>query len=312
MVLRAAPCTLLCCLTLSLLAGCGAGGGEGAADRPSVTASLSPTRTPPSPTRTAVEPTATRSVVKPTPTRSAVSPTPTQSAVSPTPTQSEAPRPSRTPSQSPNPTSTGPTRTSEPAQQPTTVTSTVDAEPAPTVEASSASASASPSTAPAAGEAAQTPDEGPVPAGVWVLLAVLVAAVAAGAWLLMRSRKRHAWLERLRAAETEVAWFSGELIPQLRSSGSVDRVVGGWQVAVPRVAAAEDQLTGLESSARTDEDAARARRLRDAVRSASRKVDTLAGLGVHDEWVLDLDDAQAQLLAALGPAPAGSGAVSGA
>ena len=146
---------------------------------------------------------------------------------------------------------------------------------------------------------------------MWVL-AVMLASVVAGAWLLMRSRKRHAWLEQLQAAEAEVAWFSGELIPQLRSSGSVDRVVGGWQVAAPRVGAAEDQLTGLESSARTDEDTARARQLRDAVRSARRKVDTLFGVGVHDEWVLDLDDAQAQLLAALGPAPAGSGAVSGA
>jgi hypothetical protein len=145
-----------------------------------------------------------------------------------------------------------------------------------------------------------------------VLLALLVVGVAAGAWLLMRSRKRHAWLERLHAAEAEVAWFAAELIPQLRSSGSVDRVVGGWQVAEPRVAAAEDQLTALESSGRVEEDTVRARRLRDAVRSARRKLDTLSGLGVHDEWALDLDDAQAQLLAVLGPTPAGSGAVSGA
>jgi len=127
----------------------------------------------------------------------------------------------------------------------------------------------------------------------------------------MRSRKRHAWSEQLQSAEAEVAWFSGELIPQLRTSGSVDRVAGGWQVAVPRVAAAEDQLTVLESSARTEEDAARARQLRDAVRSARRKLETLSGPGVHDEWALDLDDALAQLLAALGPAPAGSGAVPG-
>ena len=150
------------------------------------------------------------------------------------------------------------------------------------------------------------------PAALWVLLALLVVAVAGGAWLVMRSRKRHAWLERLHAAEAEVAWFARELVPQLRSSGSLDRVVGGWQVAVPRVAAAEDRLTALESSARTEGDTARARQLRDAVRSARRKLDRLAGLGAHDEWVLDLDDALAQLLAALGPAPAGSGAVSGA
>jgi hypothetical protein len=61
-----------------------------------------------------------------------------------------------------------------------------------------------------------------------------------------------------------------------------------------------------------EEDTVRARRLRDAVRSARRKLDTFSGLGVHDEWALDLDDAQAQLFAVLGPTPAGSGAVSGA
>jgi len=176
----------------------------------------------------------------------------------------------------------------------------------------SASVSASASTAPAPGEAVHAAGEETTPAALWVLLALLAVAVAAGAWLVMRSRKRHAWLERLHAAEAEVAWFAGELVPQLRSSGSVDRVVGGWQVVEPRVAAAEDRLTALESSARAEEDTARARQLRDAVRSAKRRLDTLSGPGVHDEWALDLDDAQAQLLAVLRPASAGSGAVSGA
>jgi hypothetical protein len=108
---------------------------------------------------------------------------------------------------------------------------------------------------------------------------------------------------RLQATTADVEWFARELIPQLRSSGSADRVAGGWQVGVPRVAAAEDQLTELESSARTQEDAARARQLRDAVRSAREKTETLSGPGRHDEWALDLDDVGALLVAALGPTP---------
>jgi hypothetical protein len=136
-----------------------------------------------------------------------------------------------------------------------------------------------------------------------VALAVLVVTVVVGAWLLLRARRRRGWLTRLEGARAEVAWFARELIPQLRASGSVDRVAGGWQVAVPRVAASEDELTVLESSAPGQEDAARARRLRDAVRSARQKMEALSGPGGHDEWTLDLDDVEALLVAALGPTP---------
>ncbi len=137
----------------------------------------------------------------------------------------------------------------------------------------------------------------------WVALAVLAVAATVGTWLLVRARRRRSWLTRLQATRAEVDWFARELIPQLRASGSVDRVAGGWQVAVPRVAAADDQLTVLESSAHTPEDAARARQLRDAVRSARQKMETLSGPGRHDEWALDLDDVAALLVAALGPTP---------
>jgi hypothetical protein len=68
------------------------------------------------------------------------------------------------------------------------------------------------------------------------------------------------------------------------------------------IAAAEDQLTVLESSARQQEDAARARQLRDAVRSATGKMEALSGPGRHDEWALDMDDVAALLVAVLGPA----------
>ena len=133
------------------------------------------------------------------------------------------------------------------------------------------------------------------------MLAVLAVAAAVGTWLLVRARRRRSWLTSLEAATAEVEWFAQELIPQLRASGSVDRVAGGWQVASPRVAAAEDQLTVLESSARKQEDAARARQLRDAARSATGKMEVLSGPGRHDEWALDLDDVGALLVAALGP-----------
>ncbi len=140
------------------------------------------------------------------------------------------------------------------------------------------------------------------PAG-WVALALLAVVATLATWLLVRAHRRRSWLTRLATTRAEVEWFAWELIPQLRRSGSVERVAGGWEVAVPRVAAAEDQLTILESSGRRQEDAASARQLRDAVRSAREKVETLSGPGTHDEWALDLDDAQALLVTVLGPMP---------
>jgi hypothetical protein len=141
---------------------------------------------------------------------------------------------------------------------------------------------------------------------VWVALAVLAVAATVGTWLLVRARRRRTWLTRLQATRPDVEWFAGELIPQLRRSGSVDRVAGGWQVAAPRIAAAEDQLTVLESSARHQEDAVSARQLRDAVRSAREKMETLSGPGRHDQWALDLDDVEALLVTVLGPTSADS------
>ena len=278
---RAAHCAVLCVLALFLLSACGAGGGQGTADRPSVTASLSPTRTLPSVTRSAVV-TDQPEPESPRPSRSS---TPSPETTTPAPTRPAPTTPS--------------TRQAEPKpQQPTARTSTVIAVPVPTAASPTPTLSSSPS--PAAGEAAGTAEEEAVSTAVWVAL-VLVVAATVGTWLLVRARRRRSWLTRLNGAKAEVAWFARELIPQLRASGSVDRVVGGWQVAVPRVASAEDQLTVLESSARSQEDAAQARQLRDAVRSARAKMETLSGPGPHDEWVLDLDDVVALLEAVLGP-----------
>ena len=82
-------------------------------------------------------------------------------------------------------------------------------------------------------------------------------------------------------------------VPQLRTSGLVDQVVGGWHVAASRSRPAEDQLTVLSSSAPSDEDAARALQLRDAVRSARGRLESVSGRGGHEEWALDFDDVEA-------------------
>ena len=103
-------------------------------------------------------------------------------------------------------------------------------------------------------------------------------------------------------AVAEVTWFARELLPQLRRAGSVERMVGGWQVEAARVGAVEDRLTGLEATAPNDIDRARTRNLRDAVRVARGRVQELATPGQHPEWALDVDDVIASLEAALGPA----------
>ena len=107
----AARCAVLCVLALGLLSACGANDGQGAADRPSVTASVtasSPTLAPPSPTRASPSP--TRAL--PSPTRSAEAPEQTQ-------TQSESPRPSRSLTLSPDTTEPAPTAPSTREPEPT-------------------------------------------------------------------------------------------------------------------------------------------------------------------------------------------------
>ena len=147
-----------------------------------------------------------------------------------------------------------------------------------------------------------TSDEG-VPSWIWWLLAGLLVVGAVVVVGVMRARRRSRWRERLEAAETEVAWLARELLPQLRDTGSLERVAGGWQVGLPRVTALEDELTVLESSTKKVEDAARARTLRDAVRSAHARVDSLVAGGGQDIWALDLDEVVALLESALAPGP---------
>jgi hypothetical protein len=139
---------------------------------------------------------------------------------------------------------------------------------------------------------------------VWWLIAflVLLAAALIATWI-QRSRQRRAWDADLTAAETEVSWLAGDLLPQLQQSGSPDEVAGGWQVAAGRVTAVEDRLTGLETSAPDESRAARARVLRDAVRDARLG---MADLLVRRDPALlarDLLAIRAGLEAAVAPPP---------
>jgi hypothetical protein len=148
-----------------------------------------------------------------------------------------------------------------------------------------------------------TPDEADgTPAWVWWLLAaIFLAAVAGTIAAVVHARRKHRWREELAATEGDVGWFARELLPDLRRSASLDQVVGGWHVGSARVEAAEDRLTALEDSAPTDPDRTRARTLRDAVRQARQRLDSLALVAPHDTWAADLDEVIADLEVALGP-----------
>ena len=147
------------------------------------------------------------------------------------------------------------------------------------------------------------PDEADgTPAWVWWLLAAIVLAAVAGTIAaVVHARRKHRWREELAATEGEVSWFARELLSDLRRSTSLDQVVGGWHVGSARVEAAEDRLTALEDSAPTDADRTRARTLRDVVRLARHRLDSLALGAPHVTWAADLDEVIADLDVALGP-----------
>jgi hypothetical protein len=110
----------------------------------------------------------------------------------------------------------------------------------------------------------------------WLLGAALIAVAVAIPLLLAGRRRRNSWNARLTAATGEIVWFARQLIPQLHRNGSRDQVAGAWQVTRDRVSTLEDTLTGLQSTASNDQQAARARDLRDAVREARRRIDGAA------------------------------------
>ena len=271
----AASLTLLALLVP--LAGCG-----GSGENPAPT--TSPTRTASTPTRS---PDRTQAP-SPTPT-----PTPTESpsaSRTPGPTRTAAPEPT---SAAPSPTAATSTRTVtvEPTPTPTPTT----AAPSPTEAASSAEAAPESSTT-ASDEASG--DSG-IPPWLWWLLAALAISAAVLIPLLLARSRRADWQQRLAAARAEVGWLARDLLPQLRATGSLEGVSGGWQIALPRVAAAEDELTVLESSAKSEEDAVSARVLRDAVRASQERIGALLAGGAEASWALDLDDVVVTLESAL-------------
>jgi hypothetical protein len=257
-----------CVLVTGLLVACAGEGEGGSGDRPS----LSPTASPdlPSPTK---------SLDLPSPTRS----------------RSDAP-------DTPEPTPDEETTEAAPDEE------TTEAAPDESPEQSQA-----PESSPTANngdakaddtDATPSDDDESTPSWVWWLIGLAVVAIGALViWLVTRSKKRNAWQADLREAEAEVDWFAHTLLTGLRSSGSLEQVVGGWHVGATRVAAVEDRLTVLESSASQDEDRIRARGLRDAVRLARGRMEELATPGPHDSWALDLDDTIANLETAFGPTP---------
>jgi len=270
---------------LVTLTACG-GGGSGPVTLPSRTASLLPSRTATGlPTRDQSTATGPTRPAQPTtqPTSQPTTQPPTQPAQ---PTTQPAPPPSQP--------------TTLPTLQPTTRLTTRPT----TGQESSAPAGETPSAsaAPAPGgteEAEDTSDD--ISPWWWVALAAVLVAGAVLAVVLVRRSRRRRWLADLAGAEEEVGWFARDLVPQLRGSGSVEGVAGGWAVAAPRVTALDDRLTRLVTTAPGAEDRMRATTLQEAVRAARDRVAALAASGGSDTWALDLDGAQAPLLAALVP-----------
>ena len=258
---RAASHTSVVLVVLLLLVSCGSGdGGEDA--RPTVSPTRTPTATLPSPELPSVtrSPTRTGSPERPTPTRS---PERTDGPQQPGPTRSpeaESPEGPLTEGGSALP-------TQDPAATETLVPDSTEAE----------------NEAPAPAE-----DEG-VPPWVWWLLAALILGTAVAIPLIVRVRRRNAWRRDLAEAEGELAWFARELLPGLRQVGSREQLAGGWTVGQTRVAATEDRLTVLESTAPDDTGREHARLLRDASRQARSRMQQLTGPGPNDTWALDLD-----------------------
>ena len=278
---------LLVALALPALASCGGGEGGGSAERPSLSASVTPTRSVPSPTLSRTQQPPASDSASPSRSRSPVRPSPsrTRTQEPPSPTKEKPPQTvtaSATVTQSVTPSPTGP-RPIKTVTETAAPTETVSATPTRTPSASSERPTG------------QT-EAGGVAPWVWWLLALAVVAGAVG--LLVWVRRRRAWRRRFEEAAVEVTWLARELLPQLRESGSRDRVVGGWQVASPRVVAAEDQLTELASSG-PERDRARAAALRDVVRDTRAHLDAYSVAAPPGDVRADLDGVVTRLEAAL-------------
>lgn len=285
---------------LLLVVSCG-GGEDGAGVLPT------PTRTP-----TASLPTPTRSLDLPTPTLPSPDlPTPTRSPDLPTPTETSSdlptptPTPTRSPDESPTQEETTTRPTSEPPATEPSSQEPSSQEPSPQEPESTAPTpqATGESDDPSVDAANGQLEDDSVPVWVWWLLGVLVVGAVVAVLLVLRAGRRRAWRQEVDEAEGELAWLARELLPGLRQSGSREQLAGGWSVSRERVAAAEDRLTVLESSAPTEADGERARSLRDAVRAASARMERLTGPEPSDTWILDVDAVIADLEAVLHPEP---------
>ncbi len=273
---RVAGVVLTCGLLLGSVAACGVGEGG---DRPTASPSFTPSRTLPSPTRTPIRTSA-----------------PTDAT---TPTQDPTTEPTTKPTTRPTPEPTTEPTTAEPTQDPTTEP-TEDDIAGPTATATAPTES--PTTDPDADATSEEDSDN----WIWWLLAGLLLAAGTVAGLLVARHRRQDWHARLDHAEAEATWLARELLPQLRDTGSLAGVAGGWQVAEPRVVAAEDDLTILESTAKDEADAARARAVRDAVRDVRTRIGGLGAADPTNPWVLEIDDAIRQVEVALAQDDAGT------
>lgn len=278
---------LSCALAAALLSGCGGGGGGDA---------------------TEPRPSPTRSVDLPSPTRTS---TPSGDAEPSLPERTREPgggetttaEPTRQPEEPSGPGDGGETRPPAAAPSTATVTRTTErTQPTQSTQSTESTQTTETTESTQTTETTASADEGDeTPAWVWWLLAALVAAVVIGATVaVIHSRRRRRWLEDCNEAEDELVWFARVLLPELRSSASLDEVVGAWRIASSRVSAAEDRLTVLEASAPSDADRLRAQTLRDAARRAQQRLDSLTVVAPHDTWALDLDEVAADLQVALG------------
>ena len=160
----------------------------------------------------------------------------------------------------------------------------------------------SPTSEPSTADETSSGDESEIPGWVWWVLAIAVVGLVVAIPLVVRARRRAAWMAELAACEGEVAWFSRALVPELRATGSRQGLAGGWSVGgSARVTAVEDRLTVLESSASDETARARARALRDAVRTSRLRIEAMLGSGTEESIRPTLDYIVAELEAVLRP-----------
>ena len=254
---RATHCAVLCVLALWPLSACGGNGGQGTTDRPSVTTSLSPTRTLPSPTRSPDAPRADGIRAEPVTVTGSVA---GRDHGSPDTTRRRNDRAAPTASTTREPKSKSPRATAR--------TTTVTAAPVP--EATHSAPSPSPSPVAGAGQPSEDAGHG--------VADEMAPSRASGRGRRDRDVARAS--KRASGGAGSPVWrpprqkWHGSRASSSRSCarpGRRTRSSEGGASRMPRAAAAEDQLTVLSSSARNREDAARALQLRDAVRSASRE-----------------------------------------